>query len=517
MVALTLLCTAILSEALLYKSGYEPAYDFYIQPVNGHYTSYHYYGDLHFASKEPQENVLTDQDIQQIRAIPNVASVSVTTSADILLELREDTVPQYFRDYYTEERDICSVGPDGAATASHAYTFHNAVSPFIYTESLAYLLEDTSDRVTDLDQEYLEWNAKTFQEMQAARRGLGAQGKLIPLTIEVMDVSNPDFQKELKEGRINLAALDAGQEVLVFAPEMGFWETEEHGENVGNIASADFGKDHPNARLKGIAINDYFTAGQSLQLIQALTEDEGENWDRTSAPFTQAEAEALEQSYRSLRLDTASVTVGAVLESASAVSNGLRLITTEKGLRALGFAPTDPTFINVSLTGEVDRETEEAIQRRLETIAARAGMEVYNRMENARENARRNRQIELVFLGIIVLFFAVSVSMQVSGASRRIRADKRMIGTLRAVGADEGELMGCYRLPVLAATAAGLLLALIIFTLMGVFYSNYFHTRHAAVTMPLMAALCALCCMAGVRGRLRQILSKSVVENIREL
>ena len=57
-------------------------------------------------------------------------------------------------------------------------------------------------------------------------------------------------------------------------------------------------------------------------------------------------------------------------------------------------------------------------------------------------------------------------------------------------------------------------------TLMGVYFSNYFLTRHAAVTMPLMAvlaALCALCCMAGVKGRLRQVLSKSVVENIREL
>ena len=75
-------------------------------------------------------------------------------------------------------------------------------------------------------------------------------------------------------------------------------------------------------------------------------------------------------------------------------------------------------------------------------------MEVINRMENARENERQQRQIELLFLGIIVLFFAVSVSMQVSSAGRRIRADQRMIGTLRAVGADEKALMGCYRLPM---------------------------------------------------------------------
>ena len=193
----------------------------------------------------------------------------------------------------------------------------------------------------------------------------------------------------------------------------------------------------------------------------------------------------------------------------------------EKGLRALGFAPTQPTYVRITLTGEVDQTTEEAIQRRLETIASRAGMEVKNRMANARENARRQRQTELVLLGVIILFFAVAVSMQVSSASRRIRADQRMIGTLRAVGADEKALMGCYRLPLLVTTAAGLLLALCLFILMGTAAYHYFLAGHHLVLMlPLMicmAALCALCCMAGIRGRLRQVLSKSVVENIREL
>ena len=520
MVALTLLCTAILSEALLYKSSYVPAYDFYIQPLNGQYRSYSLASDLHFASVEALGNVLTEQDIEQIRAIPNVASVSMTTSADILLELKEDVVPQYLRDYYTEEREDSSPGSDG--TVNHYYSFHNVVSPFIYTNSLAYLLEDTPDRVTDLEETYLKWNAKAFQEMQAAQRGYGVQGKLIPLTIEVWDINDPELQKGLKEGRISQAALDAGQEVLVFAPEQGYWETKERGEIIGNIAGADFGRDHPGAVLKGMAVNGYFKPGMTLSLLQALTEREKETWDASDEPYTPAEIEALEQSYRNLHADTAAVTVGAVLtDSGSSWHNGLCLVTTEKGLRVLGLAPTEPTFVNITLTGEVDRETEEAVQRRLETIASRAGMEVKNRMENDRENARRQRQIELVFLGIIVLFFAVSVSMQVSNAGRRIRADQRMIGTLRAVGADEGALMGCYRLPMIVTTAIGLLLAFCLFILMGTVWSNYFLVnRHAAIILPLMivlAALCALCCMIGVKARLRQVLSKSVVENIREL
>lgn len=519
MVALTLLCTAILSEALLYKSSYVPAYDFYIQPLNGQYRSYSLASDLHFASVEALGNVLTEQDIEQIRAIPNVASVSMTTSADILLELKEDVVPQYLRDYYTEEREDSSPGSDG--TVNHYYSFHNVVSPFIYTNSLAYLLEDTPDRVTDLEETYLKWNAKTFQEMQAAQRGYGVQGKLIPLTIEVWDINDPELQKGLKEGRISQAALDAGQEVLVFAPEQGYWDTKERGEIIGNIAGADFGRDHPGAVLKGMAVNDYFKPGMTLSLLQALTEREKETWDASDEPYTPAEIEALEQSYRNLHADTAAVTVGAVLtDSGSSWHNGLCLITTEKGLRVLGLAPTEPTFVNITLTGEVNRETEEAVQRRLETIASRAGMEVKNRMENDRENARRQRQIELVFLGIIVLFFAVSVSMQVSNAGRRIRADQRMIGTLRAVGADEGALMGCYRLPMMFAAALGLVLALSVYALMGTVFSNYFLTAHSLVTMPLMAVLaglCALCCMLGMKARLRQVLNKSVVDNIREL
>ena len=522
MVALTLLLTAILSEAFLYKSGYQPAYDFYIQPSNGHYTSSHSYGDLHFAQTESQENVLTGQDIQQIRAIPNVASVSVTTSADILLELKEDVIPQYLRDYYTEEREISVFGPDDPESISHAYTFHNVVDSFIHTNSLAYLLEDTPDRVTDLEEEYLQWNAKTFQEMQAAQRGYGVQGKLIPLSIEVRDVNDSEFQKGVKEGRIDPAALDAGQEVLVVAPDQYYWETMERGETMGYASGADFGRDHSGAVLKGMAVNDYFKPGMTLSLLQALTEREKGTWDVSAEPYKPAEVEALEQSYLALHADSAAVTVGAVLADGDlSWREGLCLITTEKGLRALGFAPTEPTFVNITLTGQVDRYTEEAIQRRLVTIAARAGMEVINRIENDRENARRQRQIELVFLGIIVLFFAVSVSMQVSSASRRIRADQRMIGTLRAVGADESALLGCYRLPMIMTTAIGLLLAFCLFILMGTVWSNYFlMSQHAAIILPLMivlAALCALCCMIGVKARLKQVLSKSVVENIREL
>ena len=58
----------------------------------------------------------------------------MTTSAEILLELRESAVPQYLLDYYTEEREGYAY-PDG--TVLHNYAFYNVVEPFIDTNSLA--------------------------------------------------------------------------------------------------------------------------------------------------------------------------------------------------------------------------------------------------------------------------------------------------------------------------------------------------------------------------------------------
>lgn len=140
MVALTLLLlTAILSEAFLYKSDYQSTYDFNIHPINGNYTSFTS-TSLHFSNQATKENVLTEQDVQKIRAIDKVHSVTMETSMDILLDIERRYGTQQLRDYYTEERLIVEFSESDAA--SLLYSFHNAGVPFIFMNSLAYLLED---------------------------------------------------------------------------------------------------------------------------------------------------------------------------------------------------------------------------------------------------------------------------------------------------------------------------------------------------------------------------------------
>ena len=211
------------------------------------------------------------------------------------------------------------------------------------------------------------------------------------------------------------------------------------------------------------------------------------------------------------------------LSGSEAITSGqLTILTTEAGAAALGLYTHSPDEIDVTLDGEVDNETEEAIQDRLERIAMRADMSIHYYVQGCRESRDGLRKVITLFAGIMVLFFAVSVAMQVGNTGRRIRADRRMLGTLRAVGADRNTLVGCYRLPMILASLAGLILGTAFYLVFR--YSDTtgaaFPAYHPEIVLPLfvvLSGLCLLCCLAGVRARLGQVLKSSIVENIREL
>ena len=126
----------------------------------------------------------------------------------------------------------------------------------------------------------------------------------------------------------------------------------------------------------------------------------------------------------------------------------------------------------------------------------------------------------LLFGALILLFFAVSVFMQVSGTARQIRSEARTIGTLRAVGADLETLVGCYRLPVWICAATGLIPSLLFYAVTALPGMRLFTREHPLVMIPaliVMAVCIALSCIAGIRGRLAVVTRQSIVDNIREL
>ncbi|MBR3185981.1 MAG: hypothetical protein IKF48_07565 [Oscillospiraceae bacterium] len=190
--------------------------------------------------------------------------------------------------------------------------------------------------------------------------------------------------------------------------------------------------------------------------------------------------------------------------------------------RAMGFDLTHLTTVSIYLDGDVDRETEDSLVGRISRIGMRGDMKLRNWLQFWREEVDSIRKVSALFGGMMLLFFTVAVAMQVSGAARRIRSDSRMIGTLRAVGADEKALLEVYRLPMIITTAAGTVLAVILYIAVALWLHSLMADVKAnmAVVVVVMIALgvfCALCCLGGLRMRLKGVLDQSIVENIREL
>ena len=496
LVAATLLCAAVIGEA-----SYDVMDDHTrSRPVAFSLTNQKAtFSNVPFSVVRP-ENQLSEQDVAQVRSLPLVdyANLEAETKVNMLLY---GEVPDYFLPFTGR---TLGQGTDGENT--WVYNIFGGGSGLNY---LSFSPDDPEPPILDRDAGTTErqqsWAWEQYRQMRALMEAQGLAGKPVPFTLYITDLSRVDYTDRIAEGKVDLAAIDAGQQVLVYAPTYRLFRLEE---GVLIAAASDaWGRAASEAEFE----NDFFHAGQTLELVQLVQEH----------LFDDMSDGALRSQFAQMTRHDAAVTVGAVLNGKPIRNSEVCILTTEAGAKALGFEMTEITGMEISLTQDVDRETEQALEKRLERIAMRGEMTVFNWLQSWREQAASSRAGMLLVVSILLLFFTVSVAMQVGNAGRRIRADERMIGTLRAVGADEKALLGCYRLPLLLTTGIGAALGSGTYLAVAIWYqvqtTMHMHTIPVLAAMLILAALCALCCLAGLRMRLKSVLDQSIVENIREL
>jgi len=260
------------------------------------------------------------------------------------------------------------------------------------------------------------------------------------------------------------------------------------------------------------AWNDSFTVGENLQLVQLYCPE-------PDGPVT--------------RLDI-SPSVGAVLSGdANLISAGMSdtyIITTEQGLENMGFPMEGLWQVSVYLDGDISLEEEEILERQLNAIARRSeGYSVFNYLENYREREAAKQQEILMYAAIAVVFFSVSVGMIVSSVTRQLNSEGRTVGMLRAVGADEKAILGCYSGRITASVIGGVAISLVPFILYFLVTLLYASNRgyilagefklFPVITLTIVALgwLCLAICRILLRFRIRDIMNKSIIENIREL
>ena len=335
--------------------------------------------------------------------------------------------------------------------------------------------------------------------------------------ISIVTVDLQKNQELLKSyvyaGKIDLDAINAGREVIVYAPEIwvkaneqgyGYrmWQTEEDAKNDPYGEGAELA-----------AWNDAFIAGEHLPIMQLY----------------RTEANGVVH-----RVDTGA-SVGAVLSFDENLIGGFFanpvIITTETGLENLGLPQEGLSEICVYLDGQITQEEEEILERQLNAIARRYdGYSVYNAVEFYRSVEADNRERIMLCAAMAVVFFSVSVGMIVSALTRRIHSEGRTIGMLRAVGADEKAILGCYGGQINASVFGGMILSFclllgyaLLYIIVELQYGGVILWSEIKLFLLMGAVgsvvgiLCLLICKFLLRFRIREIVNKSIIDNIREL
>ncbi len=456
-------------------------------------------------------------ELRQISALDGVSGVSSYTSvcANMLME----EVPEYFRPYHYDQ------------TYEDGSTAVNTVEVLDQTRGypadwLFYSPEDLADAKARKDLDWrLAMNAECAEQADIIRARLGFTESIVPVNVCIVDLDPETLRDYVTDGSIDMEALDSGRQALVFAPAVCI----KHYDKGSEITKWLYPREIRDADWDVVIRNDAFTAGTELDLLElARSEWYGsESLNPVPAGLYADSYEAQtnwNEYYRSVEAVRTKVSVGAVLSGPVTVHdtylNGFTVILTEKGAKALGLQLPVPEYVNVYLSGGLSPAQEAELEGAIEQSCLRVGLGMENQLRITREYMNKKLRQILLFAGLILLFFAVSVFMQVSDASRRIRSDTRMIGTLRAVGADLKTLVGCYRLPVWICAALGLVIPVLFYGFCAVSGIRLFTVQHPFLLIPLLAVMAsciALACTAGIRSRLASVTRQPIVENIREL
>ena len=353
-------------------------------------------------------------------------------------------------------------------------------------------------------QEYLEFKETYGFEGEAFKTAI--------ITIDPTRANLDALAEFLGEGSIDAAALDSGSTVLVYAPDI--W-VKQHGQGSFSFhTSLEDLENDPYEGYVSISVeNDCFYVGQTLDMTQLYRTSE-------DGPVSRNDK---------------TVQVGGIIkelpEKLGWVWSSTAIITTERGLEAMGLRMEELHTISV-YTDELTLQQEENLERQLNAILRRTGGYILdNQAAEMRESVQENQRMLLMFVCIIIVFFSVAVGMIVSSVTRQLHNEGRTIGMLRAVGADEKAILGCYSGQLNAAILGGLSITgavyilFLIFSALDAIGNPFFRIRLAdilqwAAVIGLTLAVAAACWALSrffLGQRIRETLKKSIIDNIREL
>ena len=463
--------------------------------LEGDYELYHFaisYGDLAWARGNKQG--WTVSEIAEMKQIPEITSASAYGSFPAFIQ-------------------------------ANALTDYDKLQQMkLYVE-----LEEADDLNVDPD---LLANFKPLPSLETLKKKGGYQEELLPVTvIFAKDVSLlQSLSPAVREGSVNWEAIDAGQEMLLYAPPglelMASTDIDKRSAGYGHVVYSvrDTGREYykyKNYKVETLAQADtHFHAGDELPLSLLFTDER--------LPDLELRDKDYQSKFTYTRRDK-TVTVGALLKEelhlqAPHTETGLILYTTTNAIS--GFADR-LQYSNVQLFSdwEIDEAADTQIMQTLSRFpASLENTRIFSYWQFNQQRKESTRMATFAVLSVCLVFFTMTGSLINNSFTSRIRSGKRQIGTLRAVGASMRVLVAAYRKELLWLFGVSFSIGTVLYVAFNPIFVRFFegHWKGFLLTPWVLlavagCALLALVCSLNLRVQLKKLTKDSIVDNIREL
>lgn len=470
---LTFLCTALLgmliSEGLPILSPQQPAFTISTKSSGWWFSS-----NIPWV---PWDGSLSSGSLAQLRSLPHVTGLSLRQRIQVMALVPE--VPEFY-------------------TRFARFTSGN--SALLSWEEYQRQNPDFHPR------ELWEEGQKSYRELKERYEISGEAIQMELIALEPESSLMRQLQMASHQGTIDLKALNEGRQVLICFPSC--WARINKNDNLDYQYS---GSALRNPEMEKIVAPDYFLPSQTLPILQLYNTNPDINSEDFDSPQWVTRRDS-------------TVTVGALVTEPIEDLRwfGGCMITTTSGLQNMGLVPNGQDTIELYVDEIPDEAQAKALARQVETFALRAkDSEVTDHISQARESARYQLQVLALFACLVALFFTLSTANLLTSVSRQIMADGQRLGMLRAVGADEKTLLGCYSGQIAIAILGGVLLGVL--GIAAIDLSQYLQWKidptflPAAWTILPVAALNWGLCRLLLGRKIRALTRQSVILTIREL
>ena len=321
---------------------------------------------------------------------------------------------------------------------------------------------------------------------------------------------------EAYDGSVNISRLDSGEEVILLAPKKVAFGIEIRGNDPTNGWRTSLYCDDKlkKANDKNIVLQaeSNFKAGEELPLC--ILDYEG------SREFSD------ELDMKQMKATKKSPKIG-VIVSPSKFSNAYEdfaIITTVKGIE--NFSRNQAyDQIEINCNTEITPQIDKSISSGLETIAKNHNGDTTSSFALRQEREQQQRMWYLVVISVTILAFAICAGIINNTITANIIENKKEIGTLRAVGASEKELVTSYIKQLLSVFGIGYGVGFGLYAIYLILEyideviinkGDFSATINPFMTIAFCIVLFAVCSV-NLWIRIKKEMKNSIVENIREL